>query len=125
MTSLPQNPVVWAEIPVTDMEKAMAFYTTVTGYTMTLSTDGPNPMAIFDAAKNATTVAGHLYPGKPAEPGTGPTVHLAVSDSVEQAMDRVKKAGGTVVSPTIEIPTGRFAYCLDPDGNSFGVFESK
>jgi predicted enzyme related to lactoylglutathione lyase len=27
-----------------------------------------------------------------------------------------------VVSPVIAIPAGRFAYCEDPDGNSFGLF---
>jgi len=122
MTSLPQNPVVWIEIPVTDMDKAMAFYAAVTGYSLTLSTDGPNPMAIFDAADDATSVAGHLYPGKPAPSGTGPTVHLTVDGTVEAAMERVTQACGQVVSPAIEIPTGRFAYCLDPDGNSFGIF---
>jgi hypothetical protein len=31
-------------------------------------------------------------------------------------------SGGEVVSPIITIPAGRFAYCLDPDGNSFGLF---
>jgi predicted enzyme related to lactoylglutathione lyase len=29
-----------------------------------------------------------------------------------------------VVSPIVEIPAGRFAYCLDPDGNSIGLFTS-
>ena len=37
-------------------------------------------------------------------------------------MQRVTENGGTVVSPVIEIPAGRFAYCLDPDGNSIGLF---
>jgi hypothetical protein len=38
------------------------------------------------------------------------------------AMARVTKNGGQVVSPAISIPAGTFAYCLDPDGNSFGLF---
>ncbi len=37
-------------------------------------------------------------------------------------MARVFDSGGEVVSPVIDIPAGRFAYCLDPDGNSFGLF---
>ena len=36
--------------------------------------------------------------------------------------DKDKANGGEVVSPIITIPAGRFAYCLDPDGNSFGLF---
>ena len=42
--------------------------------------------------------------------------------AVEAALERVKNAGGEVVSDVIWIPAGRFAYCLDPDGNSIGVF---
>ena len=71
---------------------------------------------------NPTGVAGHLYPGKPAPDGTGPTIHLACPDTLEEALERVTKAGGRVVSDPISIPAGRFAYCLDPDGNSIGVF---
>ena len=82
---------------------------------------GPNPMANFPAVKGG--VAGHLYPGKPAAPGTGPTIHLAV-EAVGPAMERVAANGGQVVSPVIDIPAGKFAYCLDPDGNSFGVFSA-
>ena len=37
-------------------------------------------------------------------------------------MARVSAAGGEVVSPAITIEAGRFAYCLDPDGNSFSIF---
>ena len=41
---------------------------------------------------------------------------------LEAAIERVTDNGGKVVSPVVEIPAGRFAYCLDPDGNSFGFF---
>ena len=67
-------------------------------------------------------VAEDLYPGVPVADGTGPTIHLAVSDDLAAAMNRVKAAGGSLVSPIIEIPAGRFVYCLDPDGNSISLF---
>jgi len=124
MTYQPQNFNVWAELPVTDMQKAMAFYSAVTGAEFDVSEDGPNPMAVFRIGDFGKGTSGHLYPGKPAAPGTGPTVHLAVPGTVEEAMERVKTAGGQVVSPVITIPAGRFAYCLDLDGNSFGCFEA-
>lgn len=119
---LPANAVVWAEIPVTDMEKAKAFYAAVVGNELEDNNDGPNPMAIFPRENAAQSVAGHLYPGKPAANGTGNTIHLAAAGTIEEALERVKQAGGTVLSPVIEIPAGKFAYCLDLDGNSIGVF---
>jgi predicted enzyme related to lactoylglutathione lyase len=110
----------WFEIPVTDMARSMEFYGAVAGAALTLNEDGPNPIALF-ARSAAEGGGGHIYPGKPAPAGTGPTIHLAV-DNVEAAMARLTKAGGKIVTPVIEIPAGRFAYCLDLDGNSIGLF---
>lgn len=118
----PVNSAVWFEIPVTDMDKAKKFYSEVLMTEFTDMNDGPNPFSIFAYGKGDKDVSGHLYPGEPAPNGTGPTIHLAVSDDLAAAMDRVKAAGGSVVSPIIEIPAGRFAYCLDPDGNSISLF---
>jgi predicted enzyme related to lactoylglutathione lyase len=121
MSDTPRNICVWFEIPVTDLAKAKTFYEAVLATEMTENRDGPNPMVAFSSMADSG-VSGHLYPGKPAAAGTGNTVHLGVSDKLETALERVKPAGGQVVSPIITIPAGRFAYCLDPDGNSFGLF---
>ncbi|MBV7393741.1 VOC family protein [Mameliella sediminis] len=125
MTYVPENFTVWAEIPVTDMEKSMAFYNAVTDAGLELDTSGPNPMAMFKPLDTGNGVAGHLYPGKPAGDGTGPTIHLAAPGTAEDTMKRVEAAGGKVVSPVIEIPAGRFFYALDLDGNSVGFFETR
>lgn len=113
--------VVWSEIPVSDMTRAVDFYNEVFGWEMRIDETGPNPMATLGG--NMNTAGGHLYPGKPAA-GNGPTVHVAVPDSLEAAVARCKAAGGTVLSEPIAIPPGRFAYALDPDGNSLGLFEA-
>ncbi len=118
----PANAAVWFEIPVTDMEKAKAFYGAVLMTALSDQNDGPNPMAVFAYGGGENAVSGHLYPGKPATDGNGITVHLAAIDNVEAAMGRVEAAGGKVVSPIIDIPAGRFVYCRDPDGNSIGIF---
>ncbi|WP_040677571.1 VOC family protein [Nitratireductor pacificus] len=119
---LPLNAVVWAEVPVTDMDRSRKFYAAVVENELRLEEDGPNPFAVFASSDPKNAIAGHIYPGKPAPAGTGPTIHLAVSAPLEDAMQRVAENGGEVVSPIITIPAGRFVYCLDPDGNSFGLF---
>lgn len=122
MTFQPQNFTVWAEIPVTDMDRAIAFYEAVCQTTLTKDNSGPNPMANFPFGEPGS-VSGHLYPGKPAANGEGPTVHLAVPGKIEAAVERVKAAGGKVISEIITIPPGRFFYAQDLDGNSIGCFE--
>lgn len=121
MSEQPKNTCVWFEIPCTDLQRSQNFYETVLGISMTPNDQGPNPMVVFSSMEDEG-VSGHLYPGKPAAEGAGNTIHLAVTDSLESAMERVPQAGGNVVSDIIPIPAGRFVYCLDPDGNSIGLF---
>ena len=122
MSFAPENFAVWVEIPVTDLDRSIAFYNAVFDIEMTKdSTSGPNPMAMFPTSSQSG-VAGSLYPGTPSPEGAGSTIHLACPDKLEDALERVSEAGGQVVSDVITIPPGRFAYCLDPDGNSIGIF---
>lgn len=121
MSFKPENFTVWSEIPATDLDRAIAFYNKVFDLDLQKDTSGPNPIAMFPTA-DANGVAGHIYPGKPAENGNGPTVHFASPDKLEDALARVGDAGGKVLSDVITIPAGRFAYCLDSEGNSIGVF---
>lgn len=122
MPYTPANPVVWTEIPVRDLTAAQVFYEAVTGLTMNRSTADGFEMVDFKGATQSG-VAGHLYIGTPSANGTGPTIHLAIPDKVEAALERTRAAGGTVASPVITIPPGRFAKIVDPDGNSIGLFE--
>ncbi len=128
MSNMPTNSVVWFEIPVSNLERAKAFYSKVTGYQLKDEDMGPNKTAIFGYSGHedmhaSEAVSGHLYEGKPAAKGTGNTIHLAVKN-VDEAMKRVGPAGGEVVSEIIAIPAGRFVYCLDLDGNSIGLFSA-
>ncbi|MBF9061374.1 VOC family protein [Rhodobacterales bacterium HKCCSP123] len=124
MTFTPALPVAWTEIPVGDLDAGTAFYEAVTGCRLERQSMGPNDTAVFVTDPPMGAGGVHLYPGKPAPGGVGPTVHLAIADRLEDAIARVVPAGGAVVSPPIAIPAGRFAYITDPDGNSIGLFEA-
>lgn len=122
MTDSYPNRLVWTEIPTADLVAAKAFYEAVLGVEMTIDEDGPNPLAVFPYP-GGTGASGHLYPGTPAKAGEGITAHLAVDDALPAVMDRVRDAGGEVVSETITIPAGSFFYAIDPDGNSVSFFK--
>ena len=114
--------IAWCEIPVTDMEKSVAFYNDVFGYEMTIDNSGPSPMALLGGSMNEA--GGHLYPGEPA-PNGGSTVHIALPDGLEAGIARCEAAGGQVLSPVIPVPGGgRFVYAKDLDGNSIGLSEA-
>ena len=120
MTMQRADRVVWAEIPVADMARAKAFYASLLGAPLVDEEAGPNPLAMLPRTSE-DEVAGHLYPGKPAPNGTGPTIHLRV-DELQSAMVRVREGGGEVVSEIVTIPAGSFFYAIDTEGNSIGLF---
>ncbi len=92
MTYLPANATVWTEIPVNDLDKAMEFYAATTGMGFNKVTDmGPNPFSMFNNENPQDGIAGHLYPGKPAGDGSGPTIHLGLLGSAQRT-SRVQKA---------------------------------
>jgi len=123
MSFKPQNVLAWSEIPVTDLDTSADFYRTVFNWEITVSSDmGPNPTGMISTA-GPDGVAGHLYPGKPAQDGEGPTLHFLVPDTIEDSMARLVKAGGKEISPPIPFPGGRFAYATDLDGNSLGLYQ--
>ncbi|POF32326.1 VOC family protein [Roseibium marinum] len=120
MTFIPDHFTVWMEIPVTDLDKAVTFYNEVFQTELVRVADmGPNEFAMFPVKDGGR--AGHLYPGKPPARGSGATIHLACPDSLEETMERFATAGGEVISDPVAIPAGRFAYGIDPDGNSIGM----
>lgn len=119
-SSTPDRASAWFEIPVSNLGNARKFYGAVLQSEIPVTEGGPNPIAIFPSKDEM--LSGHLYEGKPVATGSGPTIHLFVADPLEEAIKRVSDHGGKVVSPIVTIPAGRFVYCLDPDGNSFGLF---
>lgn len=121
MPHAPQHLACWFEIPVTDLDRSMAFYASVLDVEMRLDTEsGPNPMAFFPAPDPLGSISGHLYPGKPSREGN--TIHLVAPQGLDAARARIVAAGGEVESPDIAVPAGRFFYARDPDGNSIGLF---
>lgn len=116
-----QNRVVWAEIPVLDMTRAVKFYEHVLGAPLHMNTDGPVPVAILPSP-DQNCISGNLVHGTPAKKGTGSIVHLNATCDLETAKKRVIDGGGDVMSDTIQIPTGAFFFAADTEGNSIGFF---
>ena len=121
MTYPVKDTVVWCEIPVTDIEKGIAFYSALFDAPMTLEEGGPNPVSFFPK-QNEEDVAGHIYPGKPAQNGEGTTAHLHAPDTLEATIEHAQKAGAEIIGPVVPMPFGRFQYAIDPFGNSLGIF---
>jgi hypothetical protein len=57
------------------------------------------------------------------EGGPG-TINTIAVPSVDDAIAKVAQLGGAVAMPKATLPgTGYLAYCMDPEGNVFGVLQ--
>ncbi len=112
--------IVHFEIPVDDLEKSQAFYSTVFGWTFTefggmgyyLIKTGDSPEPGIDG--------GMMKRHHPEQPITN-TIGV---DSVDAYLEKVIAAGGSVALPKMAIPgVGWLAYFKDPEGHISGLHQ--
>jgi predicted enzyme related to lactoylglutathione lyase len=125
-----RNMIGWFEIPVADMERAMAFYEKVFGVKLSRNTMGPLDMAWFPFLEKAEGAAGSLvrHPDhyKPSSDGT--LVYFSsAADDLSVELGRVGDAGGKVLMEKKEIAPdiGFMALFLDTEGNRLALHSRK
>jgi uncharacterized protein len=112
------NPVGWFEIPVTDMERAKKFYSTVFEVEFT---DMPMPdgeMAAFPMEMGAPQAAGALLKHEMYKPSPdGVRIYFSAPD-INVALERVEANGGKIVRPEFSIGEHGFVgVAADTEGN--------
>ena len=116
------NAINWFEIPTTDLNRAQKFYETIFGISMT-PMDMPNlQMRMFPLNDMMTQVGGALVhsDGFHIPSATdGPLIYLNANPDVQNVLDKVAGAGGSIVVPKTEISPeyGFMAVIKDTEGN--------
>jgi predicted enzyme related to lactoylglutathione lyase len=110
------------EIPADDTDRAAAFYRDVFGWKFQ-KWEGDMPYWLITTGENAEPgIDGGLLP-RP-QPGAS-TVNTIGVPSLDKILVTIAAKGGKTVVPKMAIPgIGWLAYCLDTEGNSFGVMEA-
>ena len=117
-----QNAISWFEIPTTDIDRAQKFYETIFGITM-IPMDLPNiKMRMFPLDDMMTQVGGALVNSggfHKASATDGPLIYLNGNPDVQNVLDKVEAAGGTIQVPKTEISPdyGFMAVFIDSEGN--------
>ena len=118
-----ENPVVWFEIHVQDLERAKRFYETVLATKLT-KLDSPDPtleMWAFPMSMEKGGASGALVKMKGVPSGGSTLVYFACDNCAVEA-GRVEKAGGKLDKAKFSIGQyGHIALAVDPDGNMFGL----
>jgi predicted enzyme related to lactoylglutathione lyase len=120
------NQFVWVDIPVTDLNRAIAFYSAVLGARITRE---GGPGFFFGLLPHARDgVGGCLYhPATDNAPSRqGPLVYLNVSDRLHEAVRTAQDLGGTLVQAVHQIGEhGWRAIILDSEGNRIALHSRK
>jgi predicted enzyme related to lactoylglutathione lyase len=110
--------IVHIELSAKDRKALSKFYANVFGWEVQ-DIDEMN----YTTFKAGDGVGGGFNPVTEENPVGMVTVYIE-TDDVTASLKDVQKAGGTILSPEMEIPnTGKFGLFRDPQGNMIGLFK--
>ena len=114
-----KNAIHHFELPVRDMERAVACYETLLATHMRRELFGGLPYALFP--HDEPGVSGALVQDPKRSPGGGALVYLNASGQLDAILARAEQAGVKVVLPkTMVGPEGSIAIVHDTEGNIVG-----
>jgi len=113
--------VIHFELAADDPERAIQFYSNVFGWKIN-KWEGQDYWLATTGDSGAPGISGAIMPRDPQRP---PVVNTIGVDSLDDSVAKVAANGGKVLEPKMPIPSvGYFAYCLDSEGNPFGLMQS-
>lgn len=123
------NTIVWADIPVTDLERAMKFYSAVLQQDLE-TVEGMEGIALVAGGASSqeelnTMTVGFDLPvvsdRKPSRDGC--TIHLNGRGDPEGMLQRAAGAGGEILMALADMGdmVGSIGFFLDSEGNRIGV----
>ena len=121
-----KNAISWFEIPTIDINRAQKFYEAIFGITM-MPMDLPNiKMRMFPLDDMMTQVGGALVDSggfHKASATDGPLIYLNANPDVQNVLDKVVAAGGSIMVPKTEISPeyGFMGVFIDTEGNRIGL----
>lgn len=118
------NPVFFFEIPVTNMERAIAFYAGVFGFEFERKTIDGNEMAFFPRAEDRPGASGALAKGDTYTPSHSGSVIYFDVENIDAVLERSKAAGAKLLYPKTHIGAGGcVAEIEDSEGNRIALNE--
>tara|TARA_R110002049_G_scaffold68949_3_gene178626 strand:+ start:1008 stop:1382 length:375 start_codon:yes stop_codon:yes gene_type:complete len=122
-----QNVVGWFEIPVTDMDRAKAFYEKLLDIKITVHDFGGVVMGWFPSSGQAYGATGSLMKHEAYIPSDQGSLVYFSSEDVQIELNRAVNAGGTILQKKTLISEehGFMALLKDSEGNRIALHSLK
>ena len=119
-----KDAITWAEIPVSDFDRAKKFYSLIYDYEMPEAMMGPNRMGFLLYDQQGGGIGAAIVHGDgyiPTREGT--KIYLNGGHDLNTVLNRVESAGGKVIIPKMLISPdlGSFAMFEDTEGNHISL----
>ena len=117
------NTIVWADIPVADLDRARKFYSAVLQADIEMM-PGMDSVALLPGDPMSGDVSGDLVKREDYPPGAGGvTIYFDSKGDPEGMVERAVAAGGKVLMPVTSMGemVGSIGFFEDSEGNRIGV----
>jgi uncharacterized protein len=123
VTPRPAHQVVWFDIPVLDLERAVRFYSVVLGAPLEMVQAGFGTPTIALLPHPEGAITGCLVQTTDGNPGEGgPLIYLSAQGRLDEAVAAAQMNGGTVVKPRHSVGSaGSRAIVIDTEGNRIAL----
>jgi uncharacterized protein len=119
------NPVVYFEIPITNIDRAIKFYTSVFNFTFEKEVIDKNEMALFPFVDEYTGISGALAKGEIYKPTKDGVVIYFKTENIDATLKLVTELSGKILYPkTSNGDLGFVAEFEDSEGNRIALHQS-
>jgi predicted enzyme related to lactoylglutathione lyase len=120
------NPVVYFEIPVANIERAIQFYSAVFSFEFERECIHDNEMAFFPLIEGNNGISGALAQGEIYKPTIDGTLVYLNTENIEETIDLAIENGAEILFPITS--NGEFGYVAefkDCEGNRIALHMSQ
>jgi predicted enzyme related to lactoylglutathione lyase len=118
------NPVVYFEIPVNNMDRAINFYKAVFHFEFDKEIIDGNEMALFPFTEGSSGISGALAKGEIYKPTKDGIVIYFKTESIDETINLALANGGQILYPKTDNGIGFVAEFEDTEGNRIALFQS-
>ena len=118
------NPVIYFEIPVTNIDRAITFYSAVFGFVFTKEHIDNNEMALFPMTDGNSGISGALAKGEIYKPTKDGAVLYFTTENIDETLTSAIVHGGKILYPKTDNGIGLVAEFEDSEGNRIALYQS-
>jgi predicted enzyme related to lactoylglutathione lyase len=119
------NPVVYFEIPVNNIDRAIKFYKTVFNFDFDKEIIDKNEMALFPFVEENSGISGALAKGEIYKPTKDGVVIYFKTQNIDETLKLATSNGGQILYPKTDNGIGFVAEFEDTEGNRIALYQSK